>query len=157
MPYMLDIILLTVFVFFIIRGACRGFAKIILNFARTVLAFFITAIWGNEFSRWLSTNLPGYFEEHLGVIVGYVTLFVIIFLVLTLAVHLITRLTELPLISTADHLLGMLLGTACGLLATVLLSAILSVVLTVAGKAPLVESSFIINHIKDIKDWLMTL
>ena len=72
MSVVLDILLVALFGFFVIRGLIKGFLKSVLSFGRLLLAVILTLIFGAAFSAWLDATLihPPVYEAVLAKVSG---------------------------------------------------------------------------------------
>lgn len=78
-------------------------------------------------------------------IVGYVLLFILSFLLLTLAIFVLRRVTKLPVIRTADQLLGLALGAVGGLMLTVFLAGVLGDLMEILGRGDVAARSILLR------------
>lgn len=64
MNIVIDIVLLALFAFLVLRGYFRGFMKTVLSFGRLILSVVITLIFGSAFSGWIDKTFvnPPLFE-----------------------------------------------------------------------------------------------
>lgn len=95
-------------------------------------------------SRWADSVSHG-ISGIVSSVVGYILLFVLALVLLTVVILILRRITKLPVIRTADKLLGVALGAVSGLLLVVFVAVVLGAVLSVAGQGDLVEQSRILR------------
>ncbi|MBQ3507076.1 MAG: CvpA family protein [Clostridia bacterium] len=100
----------------------------------------------DEWSQSVSDGISGTISS----VIGYILLFLIVYAVLTLAVVLLRRLTNLPVVGTLDHLLGLALGLVGGLLTAVFLALILGAVLRISGNEEILEQTFLLRTVYSI-------
>ena len=146
MQVVLDIILLAVFGFLTFRGFWRGFVKSALCMGRSVLTLVITILFGGSFAAWLSETIGGTFAA----VVGYILLFVLVYVGFTVAIFLVGRVTELPIIKQSDKLLGTLLGAVEGLLTASLLATVMYAIVYLIGDMAVYENSVIFKLVHEI-------
>ena len=79
--------------------------------------------------------------------IGGDLLFLIAYAALTLAVVLLKRLTNLPVIGTLDRLLGLALGLVGGVLTAAFVAVILGAVLRIAGNDDLLEQTLLLRTV----------
>ena len=88
-------------------------------------------------------------------VLGYLLVFAVAFILLTVAVFLVGGLIHrIPLVRTADRILGLSLGILIGGLGVLLLSALLAAVLTVAGQTEVVEASRMLRLSAGIREMI---
>lgn len=148
-----DILLIALFAFLVFRGWYRGFTRSILGVARLVLTFLITATLGATVGRTFINNAsdtPA--STVLGVVVGYVLTFAVTYMLLTVGMFLITRLTKLPVVASIDRVLGLALGVVCGAVALVFSATMLNGVFAIAGKQDWIEGSYVLALVNAVKN-----
>ena len=103
--------------------------------------------------QWSHTVADG-ISKVIATVIGYILLFVLAFLVLTLGIFIVTRFAKLPAIKTVDKLLGLVVGIFSGAAVVIFISVILSALLGIFGQEALVEGSFMLRLFSGIKDLL---
>ena len=83
-------------------------------------------------------------------IIGYILLFVLAYVVLTLAILFLRNLTKLPVVGTLDRMLGLALGIISGLLTTLLVAIILTAVLLISGNGAILDQSFLLKALSSL-------
>ncbi len=104
----------------------------------------VTADLNGLATRWADSVSHG-ISGILSSVVGYILLFILAFVLLSVATLILRRITSLPVIRTADKLLGMALGAVSGLLLVILVSVVLGAALAVTGQGDIVEGSFMLR------------
>jgi uncharacterized membrane protein required for colicin V production len=102
----------------------------------------LTEAWSDAVSHGIS--------KVISLVVGHILLFVLSFLLLTVALRVLRGITRLPVIRTADHLLGLALGAGVGLLLAVFLSGILENIMDIWGQENAAEQSFLLRLLVSI-------
>lgn len=102
---------------------------------------------------WSHTVADG-ISKVIATVIGYILLFVLAFVVLTVVIFIVGKIAKLPVIKTADKLLGLVLGAVSGIIAVVFVSAVLGAILGVSGQSELVEGSFMLRLFSGVKDML---
>lgn len=97
----------------------------------------------DEWSQSVSDGISGVISS----VIGHILLFLIAYAVLTLAVVLLKRLTNLPVIGTLDRLLGLALGLVGGGLTAAFVAVILGAVLRIAGNDDLLEQTLLLRTV----------
>lgn len=143
MAIVFDLILLGIFVFLAVRGCVKGFVRTVLGVGRLLLSLLLTVLCGAAFGRWLSDTLEWPFSA----VLGYVILFVLLYVGCTLLMALVGRLVELPVIKQCDKLLGFLLGGLQGWLAVSLVAVVLYAVVYIGGRMDVYEASTIFQFL----------
>lgn len=154
MSQVIDIALVAVFAFLIIRGTLRGFAKSLVGFARLALSFLITATLGGVFSDWINAawlHAEGRLAAIGGSILGHVLLFAFVYAVLSVGVYLIGRIVDLPVIKQCDRALGACLGGIVGLIAISCLAILLHAVLYVTSNTDVFDSSLVLRVVYELR------
>ena len=103
----------------------------------------------DEWSQSVSSGISGVISS----VIGHILLFLLTFFVLTLAVVLLKRLTNLPVIGTLDRLLGLSLGFIGGALTVAFVAVILGAVLRIAGQGELLERTLLLRGICSLVGW----
>ena len=103
----------------------------------------------DEWSQSVSSGISGVISS----VIGHILLFLLTFAVLTLAVVLLKRLTNLPVIGTLDRLLGLALGFVGGALTVAFVAVILGAVLRIAGQGELLEHTLLLRGICSLVGW----
>ena len=97
----------------------------------------------DEWSHSVSNSISGMISS----VIGHILLFFLAYAVLTLAVILLKRLTNLPVIGTLDRLLGLALGFVGGLLTAIFLAVILGSVLQISGNQDVLEQTLLLRTV----------
>lgn len=100
----------------------------------------------NEWAQEASDGLSGMISS----IIGYILLFVLAYVTLTLAILFLRNLTKLPVIGTLDRVLGLALGIISGLLTALLVAAILAAILLVSGNGAVLDQSLLLKALSSI-------
>lgn len=134
-----DLILLGVFAFYVIRGCWRGFVKSVLGAGRLILSTLLTVLLGSIFCRWLSETFAWAFSA----VLGYILLFVLLFVGFTLLMLLVGQIVKLPVLKQCDKLLGFLFGALQGWLAVSLIATVVYAILHIGGNLVVYDESVI--------------
>jgi uncharacterized membrane protein required for colicin V production len=97
----------------------------------------------DEWSQSVSDGISGVISS----VIGHILLFLIAYAALTLAVVLLKRLTNLPVIGTLDRLLGLALGLVGGGLTAAFVAVILGAMLRIAGNDELLEQTLLLRTV----------
>ena len=97
----------------------------------------------DEWSQSVSSGISGVISS----VIGHVLLFLMAYAALTLAVILLKRLTNLPVVGTLDRLLGLALGLIGGLLTAVFVAVILGAVLQISGNQDVLEQTLLLRTV----------
>ena len=89
-------------------------------------------------------------------LLGFVLLFALSFLALTIVMTLVGGLTKLPLIRTVDKLLGLGGGILNGMIAVFVLSTVLGAVCSLLGQGDMVENSLLLRLFTGLKERVFT-
>lgn len=100
----------------------------------------------NEWAQEASDGLSGMISS----IIGYILLFVLAYVTLTLAILFLRNLTKLPVIGTLDRVLGLALGIISGLLTALLVAVILAAILLVSGNGAVLDQSLLLKALSSI-------
>ena len=93
-----------------------------------------------------SLTVAGGISKVISTIIGYVLLFVIAFLALSIAIFILGKLVEqIRFIRTTDKILGLLLGILGGAAAVLILSSLLALILPMSGHEAVIETSFMLR------------
>ena len=93
-----------------------------------------------------SLTVAGGISKVISTIIGYVLLFVIAFLALSIAIFILGKLVEqIRFIRTTDKILGLLLGILGGAAAVLILSVVISLILPLIGQESVVQSSLMLR------------
>ena len=93
-----------------------------------------------------SVSVAGSISGVIAKVAGYVLLFAVSFILLTLAIFLTGKMVDhIRFVRTVDRLLGLILGSISGCVAVLLISAVLGALLSVTGQETVVESSFMLR------------
>ncbi len=152
MNVLFDLVLVALFGFMVLRGFLKGFLKTVLGFGRLILTVILTVMLGGMFSRWIGrTFIPDHaMSPVISAIIGYVLLFIITYVALTVVIHLVGIITKLPLIRTGDKLLGLAVGAVSGLVTVTLVASVLYLILYLTGDMSAYEDSVIFKWVRDI-------
>lgn len=102
-----------------------------------------------------SKSVAGGISRALSAVLGYILLLGLCLVLLTLACKILAGLIHrIPLVRTADRLLGLLLGGLGGGIAVLLASAVLGVLLPLWGAESVVESSLLLRLFTDVRSSL---
>ncbi len=100
-----------------------------------------------EWSRTISDGISGVVSA----VVGYILLFVIAFVLLTVVIAILSKIADLPVISSMDKLLGLAAGVVSGVVAVMLISAVLGAILSVSGQEALVDNSIMLKLFSGVR------
>lgn len=103
-----------------------------------------------------SNTVAGSISLVIATVLGYVLLFVACFLVLTVVIAIVGKLAKLPLLKTADKILGLVMGVVSGAIAVIAISVILGALLGVFGQGELVENSFMLRLFSGLSEKLLS-
>ena len=131
MNIVIDIILLGLIAFFVLKYFKAGLALSIIGFVRFLIAIIIAILLGNLFGS-LIKNVTGYDGGGL-IILGYIVAFFAAYICITLLMKLVKKI-NIPIISFADKLLGGALGLIMGISITSAVSVLLYAVINFATK-----------------------
>ena len=93
-----------------------------------------------------SLTVAGGISKVISTIIGYVLLFVIAFLALSIAIFILGKLVEqIRFIRTTDKILGLLLGILGGAAAVLILSVVISLILPLIGQESVAQSSLMLR------------
>lgn len=98
----------------------------------------------------LSRSIGQAVSAAISTVLGYILLFAIVFALLTVAVFLVGKLVELPVLRGCDKLLGLGLGAVSGLLAVIMLSAVLYAVVYATGDMSALDDSVVFKFVHSI-------
>ena len=121
----IDIILCLLGISIVVLHTVRGFVKSVLGAVKLALAFILTFIITPAF---FSTDDIG------ATLIAYLLVFASVFIVLTVVTFFLNKLFELPVLKTANKILGFILGLAVAYVVLCFASAILNVLLSYAGE-----------------------
>lgn len=100
----------------------------------------------NEWAQDAADGLSGMISS----IIGYIVLFVLAYVGLTLAILFLKNLTKLPVIGTLDRVLGLALGIISGLLTALLAAVIMAAILLVSGNGAVLDQSLLLKALSSI-------
>lgn len=125
---LVDWLIVGIILLFSITGYMRGLVATVVSWAGTLLALFISFRFFKPLGDWLS-NLFGWSGGAVHFIV-FVIAFILLFVGVELIFKLINRalkiVTELPIISFANRILGLLFGVVQGVLISMVLLFVMS-------------------------------
>jgi membrane protein required for colicin V production len=146
----IDIIIIVILVFAVIRGFINGLVKEVASLAALILG-----IWGAiRFSSFTAGKLYDYFDMS-GKYVGIIS-FMVTFLIIVIIIHFIGMLVDKLMEAVSLGFFNKLLGTVFGLLKSVLIMSIILVVLNaIDARRPFlpketIERSKLYNPVSDI-------
>ena len=124
----IDWLIIGVVLLFAIIGYFKGLVATVLSLVGTLLAFFISFRFFKPLGDWLSSHFgwttgPVHFIVF---IISYLILFIGVQLIFKLINRALRIITELPIISLANRILGMAFGIIQGVLVAVVLLFVLS-------------------------------
>ena len=91
-------------------------------------------------------SVSGGISKVIATVIGYILLFLVCFILLTVAIFIVTKLLDrISLIHFTDKLLGLILGVISGTIAVLLISTVLGAILSVMGQETVVEQSFMLR------------
>ena len=136
-----DLILCLLAVFIIILHTVRGFVRSVLGSLKLIFATLFTFI----FTPLIFGSADGNFFA-----LSYVLVFLISYILLTVAVFVIDKIFELPVLNVANKILGFALGIFCAYITLSVASSVASVIFGFFGEQLLgqtaeqiIESSYI--------------
>ena len=146
----IDIIIIIILAFAMIRGFINGFVKEVASLAALILG-----IWGAiRFSSFTAAKLYDYFDMT-GKYVGIIA-FIVTFLIIVVIIHFIGLLVDKLMEAVALGFINKLLGIAFGLLKSVLIMSVVFMVLNAIDQhrpflpKEKLEGSMLYNPISDI-------
>lgn len=145
----IDIILVGIILFTLIKYYCAGFVKSAFKLGRLVLTFIVTALLGPV----LSDLIIGMLRDKAGAFAsvwGYIILFAAVFVGLTFLANILSKLVEKSIFATADKLLGIALGVVSAALLCGFVSAVYYGYLSLSGNLDVYENSVIFKFFHDI-------
>lgn len=157
----IDLILLAVVAYFFFMGIKRGFTRTLLSFlariASIVAAYFVSdmyddVVYEKFFIDYISSSLEQTVAGPIAIAVCRIVIFVLVSavasLVLNIVINAICNIVKLPVLRTANKLLGAVLGLVNGLLCVFVVSFICTIALSFIDNAEFTEavsSSYIID------------
>jgi membrane protein required for colicin V production len=125
---LVDWLIIGIILLFSITGYMRGFVATVVSWVGTILAIFISLHFFKPLGDWLS-NIFGWSGGAVHFLV-FALAFILLFIGVELLFKLINRalriITELPVISFANRILGLLFGVIQGVLVAVILLFVIS-------------------------------
>lgn len=125
---LVDWLIIGIILLFSITGYMRGLVATVVSWVGTLLAIFISFRFFKPLGDWLS-NLFGWSSGPVHFIVfaiAFILLFVGVGLLFKLINRVLRIITELPVISFANRILGLLFGVVQGILVSMVLLFVMS-------------------------------
>lgn len=140
--YIVDIVLLAVFVLITVKYSVKGFAKTILNFAAFFAAIVLSWSSADGVTDWVfsNTSLFAGTEKSVARLIILVAVFAALSLLLNWLISLIDKIFKVPVLKQANKLLGALLGALCGAIAVFVLCVSLSFLADIIYNAKFVNA-----------------
>ncbi len=139
--YLIDGILLLIFIFSIIFYYKKGFVRSLLEFLSYFAASFVSGMYSSKAAEFI-LNKTDFFSgeraEENAELFSAVVLFILISAALKCIIYYIDKFFKLPVIKTANQLLGGVLGALCGVI-LVLAAVVLIKVFELSGNVRLTE------------------
>lgn len=148
MNVVFDLILLAILGLFAFWGYRKGLIRMVLSLGRLILAVVITVTVGSPFSTWLHERIMPSSPALLAAVSGHVLLFLLAFVLLTMAMVILGKLADLPLIRTGDKLLGLGVGCVSGLITVALVSSVLYAVVYITGNMSAYDDSVVFQTVQ---------
>lgn len=128
MSLFLDILIVAILVFSIVRHYKLGFACSLLTFGKFILALILASIFRKPVAElvlqaFADSELPGGIVNMLSGIIAFVLIFVAVIAVSTIIIHMISKI-NIPLITGFDKFLGLALGIVLGLASVSIISTV---------------------------------
>ena len=118
----IDIILIAVLAIQVIIGAVKGLSGIVLDFVRMILSFLFAIMFGKAIAGLFAGVTESAFLQN---VLGYISTFVVTFLVCTIIIMLIKKI-DIPVVNVVDKILGIGIGTVLGILIVSLITVMTS-------------------------------
>ena len=157
MSIFIDILLLFVICFCLIKHLRLGLFCSILSLLKFILAFVVALFLGGYSGKLLADLFPTVGGGRLFAVICYVLVFVVAYVVVSLIIKGLSKL-KVPVLTKVDKLLGALLGLILGLLLSSMISGIVYTILeiysTLSGNAEalfIYSDSYIFKIIYDLK------
>ena len=145
----IDLILATILVFTVFKYYRAGFVKSALKLGRLVLTFILTALLAPLLSDFIIGLLDGKGGAFSSVL-GYIILFAIVFVGLTIVANILSKLIQKSFFAKADKLLGLALGVVSAALSCSFISAVYYGFLYLLGNLDVYENSVLFKFFHDI-------
>lgn len=128
--YIIDIVLILIFMLCIGYYYRKGFVRSILEFCSFFVAVVVTKIYYAPLAQYLLTktewfsgsSLPGAKAN----IFSIIFLFVAAFIIIRIIIRVIDKFFKLPVIKTANKALGLVIGALCGFIAVTFICVVLN-------------------------------
>mmetsp|Transcript_13606 Transcript_13606/g.6728 ORF Transcript_13606/g.6728 Transcript_13606/m.6728 type:complete len:179 (-) Transcript_13606:226-762(-) len=121
----LDIIIISILIFFIVRGFFRGFIKELASIIGILGGLYSAYVYhiplSNQISKWVSSNYLN--------ILSFLLIFIIVFVLINLIGTIIRHILKALLIIWVDRIFGVAIGAIKGILILSVLLIILAVLL----------------------------
>ena len=130
MSIFVDLLLLVVICFCLIKHLRLGLVCSILSLLKFVIAFVFALFLGGYVGRLISSFFPSVVGGKLTVILCYVLTFVAAYVLFSIIIKGLSKL-DIPVLTKVDKFLGALLGLVFGLLSSSMISVILYMILEV--------------------------
>ncbi len=117
--YILDIFFILLFAGCLVYYYCKGFVRSLLELFALAAAAIVTRAYTPAVVTWVMQNsdlFTGDWGQKKAYLVIGILLFILVSLVLKLIILIIDKAFDLPVIRTANKLLGLVLGAVCGFL-----------------------------------------
>jgi membrane protein required for colicin V production len=144
----LDIALITLLSFFILKGLYRGFAREIITIIGLIVAFPLAALYYPDVAKYLRPS----FENPVTLdVISFLFLFVVIYIIIAILGIFLDKLANIRIIKPLNIFFGGIIGIIKGMFIASLL--LLALTAFLKPDAPLLSKSVIhpyIGHISDI-------
>ncbi len=117
--YIMDIILLLIFLICLLYYYLKGFVRSILGFASLFASAVLTRVLSPFAVRYFCANVDYFksdFGEYKANIVSVAALFVFLNIIFKIIIFIIDKAAKLPVVKTVNKSLGLLLGALSGLI-----------------------------------------
>lgn len=138
--YIIDIVLLLIFIVCVVYYYRKGFVRSLLEFCSFFVSVILTKMYSPAAADWILKNTDFFSDvrspEAKANLISVIVLFIVISVVLRVIIGVIDKFFTLPVIKTANKALGVLIGAVCGFLLVSAVTVLLNV-LNLTGYAPL--------------------
>lgn len=138
--YIIDIVLLLIFIVCVVYYYRKGFVRSLLEFCSFFVSVILTKMYSPAAADWILENTDFFSgvssPEAKANLISVIVLFIVISVVLRVIIGVIDKFFTLPVIKTANKALGVLIGAVCGFLLVSAVTVLINV-LNLTGYAPL--------------------
>ena len=138
--YIIDIVLLLIFIVCVVYYYRKGFVRSILEFCSFFVSALLTKMYSPAAADWLIKNTDFFngvsAPQAKANLISVIVIFIAASVLLRVIIGLIDKFFTLPVIKTANKALGLLVGAICGFLLVSAVTLFINV-LNLTGYAPL--------------------